>query len=62
MEQLHYAVKMLEMAGEAESYAGKRDSFLEAGKVVEVAPDLWITWVAAIHYARCKAEEYKAMA
>ena len=34
---------------------------MEGGKVVEVAPDLRITWGLAIHHARFKAEEYRAM-
>ena len=54
---------MLELAEEVKDYyAEKMSGLLEAKRVVEVAPDLWITWGSAVHHAKCKAEECKAMA
>ena len=39
-----------------------RVSWRHAGRVVEVAPHLRITCGSALHHARFKAEEYRAMA
>jgi hypothetical protein len=57
-----YATNMLGIAEEVQRYAEEIESLLEAGRVVEVSPQLRIMWGLAVYHARFKAEEYRAMA
>jgi len=54
-----YAAEMLEIA---EEHAKLMSGLLEAETILEVTPDLWITRGLAVHHAKFRAEECKAMA